>query len=365
MRVSDANGVRCEPAQLARRLGVSLEAVELTRSSDVIDLHIDTFIPMRLFGYSVIKRHRRRLFSGVAFGHLDLPRMVDGGLSGAMWSITTNPFRTASGRWRTFQSNARRLRGMSTENPDLFRFVRTVSEYRAARAEGAHACLMAVQGGNCFDVAPSPEALAQDGFLTRVTLLHLTNSALGTSSSPLSHLRRTRGLSAQGRQLIEWLNQERIFVDLAHIHPEGFWDAVEVHDRTQPLLVTHTGVSGVAPHWRNVDDRQLVAIADSGGVVGIIFSAFFLKGRHGFRDVRMVVEHMAHVVKVVGEDFVGVGSDYDGAIVPPRDLASGDSYPRLVQEMLERGWSETRIRKILGLNFLRAFAGLRPKAAHP
>ena len=199
-----------------------------------------------------------------------------------------------------------------------------------------------------------------DGLLTRVTVLHLTNSSLGVTSSPFSRLRRRRGLTGRGRTLVERLNEERIFVDLAHVHPDGFWDAVDVHDRQQPLLATHTGVSGVAPHWRNLDDRQLVAIADTGGVVGIIFSAFFLKGPRGQAGAHTVVEHMRHVVDTVGEDFVAIGSDYDGAIVPPPDLQSGDRYACVVQAMLDRGWTETRIRKILGLNFLRAFEQLRP-----
>lgn len=357
---SELHLVPCESVELAQRLGVSHEAVQLTRTSEVIDLHIDTFIPVRLFGYSLWKRHQRPILPGVAFGHLDLPRVIDGGLSGAMWSITTNPFRTARARWRVFQSNLERLRGLIDRSGGLLRVARTAAEYRAVRASGAHACLVAVQGGNCFDATPSSGPLTPDRMLTRVTVLHLTNSSLGASSSPLSHLRRRRGLTAKGKELVERLNEERVFVDLAHIHPDGFWDAVDAHDRSQPLLATHTGVTAVAPHWRNLDDRQVAAIADTGGVVGIIFSAFFLDGRHGHQDAQMVVEHMQHVVDTVGEDFVGVGSDYDGAIVPPRDLRSGDSYARVVQAMLDRGWKEDRIRKILGLNFLRAFEHLRP-----
>jgi membrane dipeptidase len=156
------------------------------------------------------------------------------------------------------------------------------------------------------------------------------------------------------------LNEERVFVDLAHIHPDGFWDAVEVHDKTQPLIATHTGVLGVTRHWRNLDDRQIKAIADTGGTVGIIYAANFLETKGGPRDAQMVVEHMRHVVDLVGEDFVSVGTDYDGMITPPVDLRSGDSYPRLAQAMLDRGWSGARIQKILGGNFLRAFGMLRP-----
>jgi membrane dipeptidase len=134
---------------------------------------------------------------------------------------------------------------------------------------------------------------------------------------------------------------------------------VLVHDRALPLIVTHTGVSGVTPHWRNLDDDQIRAVADSGGTIGIIFHTAFLR-RNGRQDCSMVVDHMAHVVDVAGEDFVSIGSDYDGAITPPPDLRSGDSYPALVQKMMDRGWGATRIEKVLGGNFLRVFRDFRP-----
>ena len=156
------------------------------------------------------------------------------------------------------------------------------------------------------------------------------------------------------------LNARRIFVDLAHIHERAFFDAVAVHDRTQPLLVTHTGVRGVRSMWRNLTDAQLRAVADTGGTVGIIFAEPFLKRPGGPRDAGMVVEHIAHVVDTVGDAHVSIGSDFDGAITPPPDLHGADCYPRLVQHMLDRGWREDRIRKALGANFLRALGMLRP-----
>jgi membrane dipeptidase len=134
-----------------------------------------------------------------------------------------------------------------------------------------------------------------------------------------------------------------------------------VHDRTQPLLATHTGVAGVRPHWRNLTDDQLKAIADTGGVVGIIFAEEFLRRSDGPRDGGMIVEHLEHVIRVAGEDVPALGSDFDGMITPPPDVASADTaYLRLVGLMLGRGWREERIRKVLGGNFLRALGMLRP-----
>ena len=364
-------------AELAKQHGVSQAAAELLLASDVLDLHIDTFIPPRLplVRYDITKRHERGFLGGRFFGHLDIPRVLESGLTGAMWSITTNPFRRASRRWVVFQKNFERFQEMVRAQEGKLELARTATEYRAARARGAHVVLLAVQGGNAFEKSPagldsirwdaggpsegSPPGLLGPSPITRVTLVHLTNAAYGITSSPFRLWKGKRGLTEVGRDFVRHLNAHRVFVDLAHINAQGFWDAVEVHDKSQPLIATHTGVSGVKPHWRNLDDKQVKAIADSGGVVGVIYSRAFLKVRGGPDDAGMIVDHMAHVANVGGEDAVAIGSDYDGAIVPPKDLRSGNSYVRLVQKMLDRGFSEARIQKILGGNFLRSFERLR------
>lgn len=365
--------------------GILKEAAAIADRAEIIDLHLDTFIPVRIFGWDINKRHGIGLTRGNFVGHMDLPRMKDGRLTGGLWSITTNPFRTARGRWRIFQKNLRNIRRMidstggqmaiteagvpassapsSAPARDAASFMvmaRDYTEYKAVRARGAHAAMISVQGGNCFDAAPNSVEDVQDRAIVRVTLVHLTSSRLGVTSAPSSRFRRVRGLTAKGRDLVRSMNRARIFVDLAHIHPDGFWDAVAVHDPSQPLIVTHTGVTGVTPHWRNLDDRQIRAIADSGGTIGIIYSTNFLSSKGGAKDGGMVVDHMEHIIKVAGDDFVSIGSDFDGMIIPPRDLNGADSYVRLIGHMLKRGWSESRIQKVVGQNFLRAFAQLRP-----
>jgi membrane dipeptidase len=191
----------------------------------------------------------------------------------------------------------------------------------------------------------------------RITLLHLASSSLGTTSSPL-HSNRT--LTPRGVVYVEQLNHKRIFVDLAHSSRKTFFDVLKVHDRTQPVIVTHTGVSGAFPHWRNLDDEQVRAIADLGGTIGIMYQASFLGDRTWNGRAETIVRHLAHIVDTVGEDHASLGSDWDGLIVPPRDMPTCLELPKLVQLMLDRGWAEGRIRKILGGNFLRALGQLRP-----
>jgi len=349
-----------EARTLAARLGCSVEAVELTRSADVVDLHLDTFIPPRLWRYDVMARHRGGPLGRRYLGHVDVPRLRDGGLGGAMWSITTNPFRPAARRWTVFRENLAALRSIFARSGGALVEARSLTDYRAARARGAHACFVVIQGLNALAGAPGGVAALPDDGVVAATVVHLTNAVYGATSSPLGLARRDKGLTAAGREAVAALNARRIFVDLAHVHERVFWDAVAVHDRTQPLLATHTGVAGVRPHWRNVSDAQVKAIADTGGVVGIIFSTAFLARPGGPRDGRMIVEHLAHAIRVGGEDAVALGSDFDGMIVPPPDVAGADAYPRLVEHMLAAGFSETRIRKVLGANFLRALGMLRP-----
>ena len=350
----------CSPDALAKRLDVSLEAVELARSCELIDLHVESMIPMRLWGYDWTARHHGAPFGGRLFGHLDLPRAIDGGLSGAMWSISTNPLRTIAGRWQAFLRNVEAVRALTEASNGAVALVGNRAEYDACRRRGAVPLMLAIQGGNALEGAPDTLVRTIGDRLIRVTLVHLTSTAHGDTSSPLHWLRATRGLTHLGRDLVAQLNAARVFIDLAHASRRTFWDVVDVHDRSQPLIVTHTGVDGVRPSWRNLDNRQLKAIADTGGTIGVIYAAQFLRSQGGARDGGMVVDHMSHIIDVVGDEFVSVGSDYDGAITPPPDLRSGDSYPRLVQHMLDRGFSVPRIERILAGNFLRAFEHLRP-----
>ena len=349
---------RGDPAAWARELGVSREATELYLASDVIDLHVDSFIWNRIFRYDLRRRHGRGLLGARFYSQVDLPRIREAGVSGATWVITTNPWRRREHRPDVFLENLRRLQGILESVPGDVAVVRNAAEYRKARDAGLHAAFLGIQGGNALDREPDALDLIPDDLVLRVTVVHLSSSRLGTTSAPGAR-RPDQGLTRAGREFVERLDAKRIFVDLAHINRRGFFDAVEVHAPSHPLIVTHTGVSGVTPHWRNLDDAQLRAVADTGGTVGVMYQSSFLGDSHWGGRAESVVRHLAHIVETVGEDHASLGSDWDGAIVPPRDLPTCLELPRLVDLMLKRGWSPDRIRKILGANFLRAVASLR------
>jgi len=349
---------RKDPAAWARELEISREAVELYLASDVIDLHVDSFIWQRVFGYDLTRRHGHGLFAASFYSQVDFPRILEAQLSGAIWVITTNPLRGAESRAATFEANLSELRQTFERVPEQFQLVRNLSEYRQARAAGKHAAFIGIQGGNALDVSPEALDRIPDGSVLRVTVVHLSSSDLGVTSSPLGG-RRDTGLTGRGREFVRALNAKKIFVDLAHISKRGFWDAVEVHDASQPLIVTHTGVSGVFEHWRNLDDAQLRAIADSGGTIGVMYQSSFLGDPLFGGRAESIARHLEHIVKTVGADHAALGSDWDGAIVPPRDLKTCLELPRLVQILLDRGIAPDDVQKILGKSFLRALAALR------
>src|SRR5262249_58218060 len=139
----------------------------------------------------------------------------------------------------------------------------------------------------------------------------------------------TAGLTRWGHDLVQRCEDLAVLVDLAHMNKRGFLDVCAIARR--PPIVSHTGVLGAFEHWRNIDDEQLRAVADKGGVVGVIFCPRFL----GADGLTPVVEHMKHIISVCGEDAPALGSDWDGFIVPTPDLCDAAHLPLLTDALLE------------------------------
>ncbi|MBC9785772.1 dipeptidase [Heliobacterium chlorum] len=158
------------------------------------------------------------------------------------------------------------------------------------------------------------------------------------------------GLTRFGRQVVEAMQQMGMLVDLAHISPTGFWDVLEVS--TKPVIVSHSNCRRIREHPRNLDDRQIRALAEQGGVMGINFCPDFLAA--GMANLERVVEHIDHACQVAGTyDHVGIGSDFDGIEKTPRGLETAAAYPRLWDALSQKGYQKEQIKAIAGDNFLR------------
>jgi membrane dipeptidase len=161
------------------------------------------------------------------------------------------------------------------------------------------------------------------------------------------------GLTDLGKDLVRTCNRLRILIDLSHLNEGGFWDVAALSEA--PLVATHSNVHAISPHSRNLIDKQLDAIRESGGMVGMNFAVSFLRpdGRHeADTPLDLAVDHLAHLIDRVGEDGVGLGSDFDGAKMPA-NLANAGMLPNLVTAMRERQFGEALIEKVCFRNWLR------------
>lgn len=350
---------RRDPEAWARALGVSRDAVDLWLDADVIDLHCDLEVPVRLFGYDPNRRHGPWTRVMPFFFHTDYPRLREASFTGVCYDLATNVFRPERNRQAVTLANLDRCKRQIAAHPDELGLARDAADYDAVVGDGRTAMWLTIQGGNAFAHDPSvlDGPVGQD--IHRITLVHLSTSVLGGSNSPSQP---DRGITERGRAFVEICNRNRILVDLAHAGRQTFYGALEVHDPELPPIVSHTGLSGVRPLWRNIDDQQARDIADRGGVVGVVYQGSFLSDvPTGFASPRSaILDHLEHVIKVAGEGAAAIGTDYDGLITPPSDLVDITEHPRLVQDMLDRGWSEERIRGLLGRNYLRVVRAIRP-----
>ena len=161
------------------------------------------------------------------------------------------------------------------------------------------------------------------------------------------------GLTDVGKELVRTCNRLGILVDLSHLNERRFWDVAAISD--SPLIATHSNAHSLSPHSRNLTDKQLAAIRDSGGMVGANFATAFLRS-DGARDaetsIEVVVDHIEYMLKHVVEDGVGLGSDFDGAKMPS-GLGNAAELPNLVGAMRARGFDQPLIEKVCFKNWLR------------
>lgn len=238
--------------------------------------------------------------------------------------------------------------------PDALRACRTVAEIEAARAEGAIAAVLHLEGA---------EAIGPD-----LDLLHLLHAAGLRSLGPVwsrpnlfghgvpfnfpASPDTGPGLTEAGRALVRDCDRLGILVDLSHLNEAGFWDVAAVSQR--PLVATHSAAHALTPATRNLTDKQLDAMAERGGLVGLNFGCAFVRPdgvKNPDTAPSVLIRHLDHLLDRLGEGGVALGSDFDGTMIPAflRDAAG---LPRLVQAMRDAGYGETLIRRICWDNWM-------------
>jgi membrane dipeptidase len=328
----------------------STEARALHAEYPPIDLHADTLMWSRWFGYDLHASHEPPLWRAALGGHIDVPRMRDGGVGAQFFGLVSLPMgKRVRGLARAVNEEIDVLAEAIERRPDALRLVRTADEVERCRRDGVIAALLGIEGAHALEGdLDQLDVFARRG-VRYLGLLHFTPNEAGWPAYGPGR-RDDRGLTPWGRELIGRCESAGVLVDLAHINRRGFLDACSV--ATRPPIVSHTGVLGAFEHWRNIDDAQLRAVADKGGVVGVIFCPRYLGGDR----VEHVVDHLRHILSVVGEETPALGSDWDGFIVPTPQLSDPRGLPLLTDALLRAGFSGKTIGKILRGNIMRVLA---------
>ena len=327
---------------------VSAEAAAAHQSALVVDLHNDALTKLTHLPYDFGRAHGPATFYNPTRMDLDIPRIRQGGIN-ALGCLMFSGFRVDPGR-RRFWRQLEKARALASEHAADLVLARTAGDIRAAHAAGKIALFLGVEGSYAIDddVETGVARLAEAG-VRFLGPLWERDSACGTSCRTPSG--RDRGLTDRGRALIRACNAAGILMDVSHASKKTFWDMVAASQA--PVFSSHSGAAGVFEHPRNLDDDQIRAVAERGGVVGVIFVSPYLGGM--FCTIERIADHIEHVARVGGEDCVALGSDFDGFMVLPRGLRDAADLPRLTEVLWRRGWRQPQLGKLLGENALRYF----------
>jgi membrane dipeptidase len=361
---------------------ISEKAKQVQASGMLFDGHND--LPWRLrtegdFGLTKID-----LLQRLTSGQTDIPRLHEGGVKAQFWSVYIpsehpNPARTV-----TEQIDL--VRRMADRYPDAFEMAYTAEDIERIVHAGKIASLIGIEGGVAIE-----NSLAQlRAFYTLgaryMTLTH--NTTLDWADAATDNAKHD-GLTPFGERIVKEMNRLGMLVDISHVSPATMADALRVSQA--PVIASHSSAYAICPSPRNVPDDILKAVKQNAGVVMVNFYSGFIvpesgrkmrallqemRAKYPDRNERMkalevwynteggklsrgsykdVANHIDHIVNVAGIDHVGIGSDFDGITMSPVGLEDVSCYPRLTDELLQRGYSETDIHKILGANALRAF----------
>lgn len=293
---------------------------------------------------------------------------------------TVMPVGNGTDNWGEYQKDLATKHNIINANPDRLILVRTAADILKAKREKKFGVLIGTQDTSM--VGPELDRLGQmkkDGVMTVQLTYNNRNLAGDGALEPAN-----AGLSKLGKATIERIEAEKLLLDLSHGGARTMAEAAAFAKR--PLVISHTGAKALTDHPRNVDDATIKAVADKGGVVGVYFMPFLTLDSHPKGED--LLRHVDHVAKIAGEDHVGIGTDngvlpttldeatkarmktwqeqrIKAGIAAPgeavgvyplvEDYNSVDRYRRFVRDLEKRGWSQARLEKLMGANFLRVY----------
>jgi membrane dipeptidase len=328
--------------------GISDEARALHASALIVDLHCDLLLTSYFLKWNWSARHAPNPLPGAPLmGHVDLPRLQSGNVGCLGLGVVTNPLRWSGGP----DAILRDLEQMQSEiakRPDALALAESATAVTAARTAGRLACYGALEGAHGLHGRTDDLPRLRAAGLRSVGLAHFTANA---ACRPMVGwgANNAASLLPHGCELVDALQDLDLLVDLAHVGRTAALDACGRARR--PVVISHTACTAVWPSPRGVDDGVVRAVADTGGVVGVIFVAPFI----GPGGIAQVVRHLEHLRRTVGVKHAAVGTDWEGFALYPSDLCSADQLPALTQALLDAGWPHDDILDVYGRNFLRVY----------
>lgn len=330
----------------------------------VFDGHNDMLLRLHQSGG---QNFEKRFLGGWPGGHLDLPRARQGGFAGGMFAIFPPPVEKASADEDAPPPLAREAALSSTlamasillrlerSSAGALAVCRSAGDIRAAMERGALAAVFHIEGVEAIDTDLALLDVLHAAGLRSLGIVWSRPNAFGhgvpfrfPSTPDIGP-----GLTDAGKALVRACNRLGILVDLSHLNEAGFRDVAAISEA--PLVATHSNVHAICEHSRNLTAWQLGTIRDSGGMVGLNFATGFLRpdGRmNADTGLEVMVRHLDAMIEALGEDGVGLGSDFDGAVIPSV-IGDVTGLPRLLEALADRGYGRELIEKIAWRNWLR------------
>ncbi|HAL57032.1 MAG TPA: peptidase M19 [Bacteroidetes bacterium] len=366
-----------------------LKAGKLAEQIIIVDSHVD--VPYRL------RNKWEDISRQTSSGNFDYPRAKRGGLNAPFMSIYIPSEYEATGGAKALADT---LIGMvekfAKDWPDKFALARSVADVTSHFRKKRISLCMGMENGSPLEHSLANVKYFFDRGIRYITLTHGKDNHISDSSYDTT--RTWRGLSPFGRRVVAEMNRVGIMVDVSHISDNAFSDVMNMTQA--PVIASHSSCRHFTPGFeRNLSDEMIKRLASNGGVIMINFGSSFLDGEYQKKETQVwmylsqnklrpdqpaalefierfrkenplpritvahVVDHIDHVAKLVGVDFVGLGSDFDGVGDSlPEGLKDVSQYPNIIFELLKRGYSENDIRKICGGNLLRVWSKVEQKA---
>lgn len=284
-------------------------------------------------------------------GHVDYPRMKKGGVDASFFAIYTSNEISADEATRRALQMIAKVYDSVENNSDKVALATSVAEAKKNKRKGLISIFMGMENG-----APIQKDLSLLRLFHRMGVRYMTLTHNGDNEicdSAATENKRWGGLSPFGVEVVKEMNRLGMLIDVSHISDMSFYDVLSHSEH--PVVATHSCCRALCNHYRNMSDEMIEALAERGGVIQINFYPAFLDERYKevLPSYKRIVDHIDHVVDLVGVEHVGLGSDFDGIEICPAGLEDVSKMQKIIIELRKRGYSEHQIDLIAGENFLR------------